>query len=68
VPGGNYLPPQLQHAQQEPRYEYSQSDLGTSGSSEMSQVPPSFSPESQQQTKKQSGLRKLIKRRPVEGT
>lgn len=70
VPGGNYLPPQVH--QEQPRYAggypQSQSDLGTSGSSEMSQVPPSFSPESQQQPKKQGGLRKLIKRRPVEGT
>ena len=38
---------------------------GTDSSNEMSQVPPSFSPESSAPQQKQGGLRKLIKRRPV---
>ncbi|GAB7327673.1 hypothetical protein MBLNU13_g11503t1 [Cladosporium sp. NU13] len=38
---------------------------GTESSNEMSQVPPSFSPESSAPQQKQGGLRKLTKRRPV---
>jgi hypothetical protein len=44
------------------------SNYGGSGSSnEMSQMPPSFSPESSAPQQKQGGFRKLIKRRPVSG-
>jgi len=44
------------------------SNYGGSGSSnEMSQMPPSFSPESSAPPQKQGGFRKLIKRRPVSG-
>jgi len=41
---------------------------GNTSSSNMSQVPPSFSPESSGGEQKRIGLRKLMKRRPVPGS
>lgn len=38
---------------------------GPGSSNEMSQIPPSFSPESSAPQQKQGGFRKLIKRRPL---
>lgn len=58
-----FLPP----PREEPELPYgnSGSNVGNGSSSEMSQVPSSFSPESSAPEKKPGGLKKLMKRRPL---